>query len=40
MDNCALELAPGHYTVRAVRKWKPNLQRIGLDESVLGLRED
>jgi hypothetical protein len=40
MDNCVLELAPGHYTVRAARKWKPNMQRIGLDESVLGLRED
>ncbi len=40
MDNCALKLAPGRYTVRAVRQWKPNMQRIGLDESVLGVRED
>ena len=40
MDDCSTQLAPGHYTLRAVRRWKPNMQRIRLNQSVLGLRKD
>jgi hypothetical protein len=39
MSHCSAELDSGHYTLRAVRRWKPGAERIGLDESNLGLRD-
>ncbi|MCA9595109.1 MAG: hypothetical protein KC776_17450 [Myxococcales bacterium] len=40
MNHCSTKLGSGHYTLRAVRKWKPNMQRLPLDASKLGVRKD